>query len=122
LILKIKTDGSISPKKAFGTAAKIINEHMSLFAESIEEEQISVFSTDGGPKDQSLNVPIEQLDLSVRSYNCLKRQEIHTLQELLGYSEQDLMNIRNFGAKSIDEIKDKLAELDLALKGQEVKQ
>lgn len=120
LILRVKTNGSISPKKAVGIASKIMNEHMNLFTAALEDEAISVFSTEGGPKDQSLNVPIEQLDLSVRSYNCLKRQAINSLQDLIGYSEQDLMNIRNFGAKSIDEIKDKLAQLDLALKGQEV--
>jgi DNA-directed RNA polymerase subunit alpha len=65
---------------------------------------------------EQLSTPIEQLDLTVRSYNCLKREGIHTVGELIGRSEADLLDIRNFGAKSIDEVKVKLVTLGLALK------
>ena len=65
---------------------------------------------------EQLSTPIEQLDLTVRSYNCLKREGVHTVGELLARSEADLMDIRNFGAKSIDEVKAKLHSLGLALK------
>mgnify|MGYP003344528859 CR=1 FL=1 len=65
---------------------------------------------------EQLSTPIEQLDMTVRSYNCLKREGIHTVGELLGRSEADLLDIRNFGAKSIDEVKEKLASLGLPLK------
>lgn len=116
LILNIETDGSISPKEAASIAAKIIDEHMSLFITSLTEEAISVFSTEQEPKDQSLNVPVEQIDLSVRAYNCLKRAEINTLYELINCTEKDLLSMRNFGAKSINEIKEKLAQLELSLK------
>lgn len=116
LILHAKTNGSISPKDAVGIAAKIVSEHMHLFAQSLEEEDIHVFAADSGTTDQSLNVPIEQIDLTVRSYNCLKRHGINTLEDLINRSEEDLINIRNFGTKSIDEIKDKLTQMGLSLK------
>ena len=65
---------------------------------------------------EQMSMPIEQLDLTVRSYNCLKRESVHTVGELLGRSEADLMDIRNFGQKSIDEVKAKLQSMGLALK------
>jgi len=75
-----------------------------------------VFVADEAQKEPALNSPIEDLELSVRSYNCLKRQGIDTLQQLLDCSEIDLVNIRNFGSKSIEEVKSKLTELALSLK------
>jgi DNA-directed RNA polymerase subunit alpha len=81
-----------------------------------------VCSSDLGPSPQEADtiaafaMPIEELDLTVRSYNCLKREGIHTVGELVGRSEADLLDIRNFGAKSIDEVKMKLVGLGLALK------
>lgn len=117
LLLEVQTNGSITPDEAVSMASQIINEHMMLFAEqAAEQAQQSVFVAEESQKEQSLNSPIEDLELSVRSYNCLKRQGIDTLQQLLDCSEIDLVNIRNFGQKSIDEVKAKLVELDLSLK------
>jgi DNA-directed RNA polymerase subunit alpha len=117
LLMEVRTNGSVTPAQAVSMASQVLNEHMSLFAEQAPDEaRESVFVADEGRKEPALNSPIEDLELSVRSYNCLKRQDVHTLQELLEYSELDLMNIRNFGSKSIEEVKHKLAELDLSLK------
>ena len=117
LVLDVTTDGSITPAEAVSMASQIINEHMSLFMEqAVDEERESVFASDESEKESKLNAPIEDLELSVRSYNCLKRQAIDSLDQLLECSEVDLMNIRNFGSKSIEEIKDKLSEMGLTLR------
>lgn len=117
LTLEIETNGSLEAKEAVSLAAKIVNEHMSLFMEQAPEEaEETVFIASKEEKDQVLDSPVENLELSVRSYNCLKRQGIDTLEQLVECSENDLLNIRNFGAKSIQEVKDKLAELTLSLK------
>ncbi len=116
LSLMVETNGSLTPIEAVSKASQIINEHMYLFAEGEEGEAESVFEVDVSEKEPALNSPIEDLELSVRSYNCLKRQGIDSLQELLDCSEIDLINIRNFGSKSIEEVKAKLSELDLSLK------
>ncbi len=117
LILEVETDGSLTPAEAVSTASQIMNEHMDLFTEQTEEEIVeSIFAADESQKEPALNSPIEDLELSVRSYNCLKRQGIDSLQQLLECSEVDLINIRNFGSKSIDEVKSKLDELELGLK------
>lgn len=117
LTLEVETNGSLSAKEAVSLAAKIVNEHMNLFMEQAPEEAAeTVFVTNKEEKDRVLDSPIENLELSVRSYNCLKRQEIDTLDQLVNCSESDLLNIRNFGAKSIQEVKDKLTELNLSLK------
>jgi DNA-directed RNA polymerase subunit alpha len=118
MILEIQTDGSLSPREAVSIGAKIVNDHMNLFMEQAEEHaKGSVFAADPGEKDQVLDSPIEDLELSVRSYNCLKREGIDTLQQLIQKSEAELLKIRNFGAKSIEEVKGKLAELGFSLKG-----
>ena len=100
------------------TAARIMTEHMALFmAEPTEEEELpSIFGQEVVEEEVDYDVPIEQLELSVRSYNCLKRQGINTLEQLLDCSEQDLMGIRNFGEKSIDEVRDVLTTRSLGLK------
>ncbi len=117
LLLEVETNGSLTPNEAVSLASQIINEHMMLFAEQAEDQaRESVFVADESQKEPALNSPIEDLELSVRSYNCLKRQGIDTLQQLLDCSEIDLVNIRNFGSKSIDEVKAKLDELGLSLK------
>lgn len=117
LMVEVETNGSMSSKEAIGLAAKIVNEHMNLFMEQAPEEaEEAVFVTNKEEKDRVLDSPIENLELSVRSYNCLKRQGVDTLEQLVECSENDLLNIRNFGAKSIQEVKDKLAELNLSLK------
>lgn len=118
LILDVQTNGSISPSDSVAMAGKIINEHMNLFIEqSIEEAPEQIFKSEKSEYDKMLEVPVEDLDLSVRSYNCLKRQGVNTLGQLIDYSESELVKIRNFGAKSINEVREKLNEMNLSLKG-----
>lgn len=117
LILEVHTNGGLTPMEAVAKAAKIVNDHMELFMKQVEEEmEETVFVPEEEERDKILDMPIEDLELSVRAYNCLKRQGIDTLEQLIDCTEADLMNIRNFGAKSIEEVKGKLADLELALK------
>lgn len=117
LILEIETRGSVKPVDAVALAGQVINEHMQLLMEESGEEQVgTIFVVDEAEKDKTLDAPIEDLELSVRSYNCLKRQGINALDQLVEQTEADLLNIRNFGAKSIEEVKDRLAQMDLGLK------
>ncbi|ANE21916.1 MAG: DNA-directed RNA polymerase subunit alpha [Eggerthellaceae bacterium] len=122
LVLEVETDGSISPVDAVCQAANIINQYMGAFLslnETDEEEEgevPSIFAPEGEETNAELDKQIEDLDLSVRSYNCLKRAGIHAVRQLVEYSENDLLNIRNFGAKSIEEVKDKLISMGLNLK------
>jgi len=118
LIIDVETKPSIVPRDAVASAGRTLVELFSLACElNPEAEGIELGS---GPVDDQLvadlALPIEDLSLTVRSYNCLKREGIHTVSELVSRSEQDLMDIRNFGQKSIDEVKLKLAELGLTLK------
>lgn len=115
LIMHIETDGSLTVQEAAAQAANVINEHMNLFMEQAEVEDEEVFAPEEEKTEKALDEPIEELDLSVRSYNCLKRQGIDTLQELVACTEKDLLSVKNFGAKSIQEVKDKLKERDLVL-------
>jgi DNA-directed RNA polymerase subunit alpha len=122
LILEVETDGSISPTDAVCRGANIINQYMGAFLsiadEGVEEEleSVSIFAPENTETNAELEKQIEDLDLSVRSYNCLKRAGIHSVRQLVEFSENDLLNIRNFGAKSIEEVKDKLISMDLNLK------
>ncbi len=120
LILEVETDGSVSPREAVVEAANIINQHMSAFMTLAEEEEpqedTSIFATGVEEDNSELDKQIEDLDLSVRSYNCLKRAGIHSVRQLVEFSENDLLNIRNFGVKSIEEVKDKLEAMGLGLK------
>jgi DNA-directed RNA polymerase subunit alpha len=118
LTLEIETNGSMEAGDAVAHAARIIDEHMSLLGEQalnpLGEEDIFAAVTDDS--ETVLDTPIEDLELTVRSYNCLKRQGVNTVGQLAECSEADLLNIRNFGAKSIEEVKDKLQQMDLSLK------
>ena len=122
MVLEVETDGSINPTEAVCRAANIINQYMGAFlsldvSETDEEgEAHSIFAPEGQETNAELDKQIEDLDLSVRSYNCLKRAGIHSVRQLVEFSENDLLNIRNFGAKSIEEVKDKLISMDLNLK------
>ena len=122
LVLEVETDGSIAPTEAVCRAANIINQYMGAFlslsdiADEEEGEVPSIFAPEGQETNAELDKQIEDLDLSVRSYNCLKRAGIHSVRQLVEFSENDLLNIRNFGAKSIEEVKDKLISMDLNLK------
>lgn len=122
LALEVETDGSVTPTEAVCGAANIINQYMGAFLalteteEAEEEETPSIFAPEGQESNAELDKQIEDLDLSVRSYNCLKRAGIHSVRQLVEFSENDLLNIRNFGAKSIEEVKDKLISMELNLK------
>jgi len=118
LTLEIWTDGSIKPDEAASLGAKIMNEHLNLFinlTEHIEDVEIMV-EKEEDKKEKVLEMTIEELDLSVRSYNCLKRAGINTVEELTERTEEDMMKVRNLGKKSLEEVKNKLAELNLTLK------
>src|SRR5207302_4869008 len=118
LILDVETKNSISPRDALASAGKTLVELFGLARELNEEAE----GIDIGPSPTDaalaadLALPIEELTLTVRSYNCLKREGIHTVGELVARSEQDLLDLCNFGAKSIDEVKSKLVSMGLALK------
>lgn len=116
LILTVETNGAMKPNEAVSVAAQIIKSHLSLFEEQSDNEVGEVFQVHQEEARQVKATPIEVLELSVRPYNCLKRNGIHTLEQLLECSEEDLMNLRNFGQKSMEEIKQKLAERNLSLK------
>jgi DNA-directed RNA polymerase subunit alpha len=118
LVLEITTDGSIKPHEVLAMAAKILVEHLNMFVEltdmAMNMEVMSEVQQDTGNK--VLDMTIEELDLSVRSYNCLKRAGIQTVQELAAKSEDDMIKVRNLGKKSLKEVKEKLIELGLGFK------
>jgi DNA-directed RNA polymerase subunit alpha len=118
LILDVETKASILPRDAVASAGHTLVELFSLARElNVEAEGIELGPSPLDEKlAEDLALPIEDLHLTVRSYNCLMREGIHTVSELVSRSEQDLMDIRNFGQKSIDEVTAKLAELGLSLK------
>ncbi|HDP70166.1 MAG TPA: DNA-directed RNA polymerase subunit alpha [Actinobacteria bacterium] len=116
LRLKVETKGNLTADEAVSLAAKIMSEHMDLFINRVpEKSEGTIFKSEEKHKESSLDAPIEDLDLSVRSYNCLKRHGIDTLQQLVKCKEKDLVNIRNFGLKSITEVKEKLNSLEFDL-------
>ena len=118
LVVDVETKSSLTPRDAVASAGHTLVELFGLFRELNDEaEGIDVGPSPAEVADiAAFSMPIEELDLTVRSYNCLKREGIHTVGELVGRSEADLLDIRNFGSKSIDEVKVKLAGLGLALK------
>ena len=118
LILEIWTDGSVAPSEGVSIGAKIMQEHLNLFVEltdSAEGMEIMV-EKEENQKEKALEMTIEELELSVRSFNCLKRAAINTVEELTHRSEEDMMKVRNLGKKSLDEVKHKLEELGLGLR------
>jgi DNA-directed RNA polymerase subunit alpha len=118
LILEIWTDGSVTPREGVSIGAKIMQEHLNLFVElndSAEGMEIMV-EKEENQKEKALEMTIEELELSVRSFNCLKRAAINTVEELTQKSEEDMMKVRNLGKKSLDEVKNKLEELGLSLR------
>ena len=113
LTLEVWTDGTISAKEAVSLAAKFLTEHLELFINLSEETlttEIMVEKDDKG-KEKILEMTIEELDLSVRSFNCLKRAGINTVNDLIEKSEEEMMKVRNLGKKSFDEVKEKLNSL-----------
>jgi DNA-directed RNA polymerase subunit alpha len=118
LSLEVWTNGSIRPDEATSLSAKILNDHLRLFiglTESVSDVEIMV-EKEEEQKDKLLEMTIEELDLSVRSYNCLKRAGINTVEELIQRNEEDMMKVRNLGKKSLEEVINKLEELGLSLR------
>jgi DNA-directed RNA polymerase subunit alpha len=118
LTLDVWTDGSISPEEAVSLGAKIFSEHLNIFVGLTDEAQNAeiMVEKEEDQKEKVLEMTIEELDLSVRSYNCLKRAGLNTVQELTHKTEDDMMKVRNLGRKSLEEVKVKLNELGLGLR------
>lgn len=117
LTLEVWTNGTITPAEAVSLAAKIISEHLSLFIDlSDDAKNVEIMiEKEEGQKEKVLETTIEELDLSVRSYNCLKRAGINTVQDLTTRSESDMMKVRNLGRKSLEEVIAKLEAMELGL-------
>ena len=121
LTIDVWTDGTISAKEAVSFAAKILTEHLNLFVElsdEVSQTEIMVVK-DETSIGKVLEMTIEELDLSVRSFNCLKRAGINTVEDLINKTEDDMMKVRNLGRKSLDEVVAKLASLDLSLRDED---
>ena len=118
LTLEVMTNGSINPQEGISLAAKVLVEHLNLFidlTEHVSNVEIMV-EKEEDPIDRVLEMNIDELELSVRSYNCLKRAGINTVEELINRSSDDMMKVRNLGRKSLEEVLNKLKELGLSLK------
>ncbi len=121
LVLEVWTNGTIDPHDAVSLAAKVMNEHLNLFidlSESAKNTEIMI-EKEESKKEKVLETTIEELDLSVRSYNCLKRAGINTVQDLTNKSENDMMKVRNLGRKSLEEVVAKLDSMGLCLTSNE---
>lgn len=121
LELEVWTNGTMSADEAISLGAKILMEHLNLFVgltDRVNDVEIMV-EKEEEPKGKALEMTVEELDLSVRSYNCLKRAGINTVEELTQKTEEDMMKVRNLGKKSLEEVQKKLAELGLSLKKSE---
>lgn len=118
LVLEVWTNGSIKPEESIALAAKILIEHFNLVTNLSDIADMSgmMIEKTEDPKTKALETSIEDLDFSVRAYNCLKRAGIHTLQDLVNKSENDMMKIRNLGKKSLKEVLDKIKDLGLDLR------
>ena len=121
LTLEVWTDGTISAKEAISQAANLLNEHLKLFIDLSEEAGMAevLVEKDEKGKEKILEMTIEDLDLSVRSFNCLKRAGINTVDDLINKSEEEMMKVRNLGKKSFDEVKEKLQSLGFELSSEE---
>ena len=121
LTLEVWTDGTINAMEAVSLGAKILNEHLNLFGDLSGEAydtEVMVVKSDSG-KEKVLEMTIEELDLSVRSFNCLKRAQINTVEDLTNRTEEDMMKVRNLGRKSLDEVVAKLNSLGFDLRRDE---
>ena len=121
LVLEVWTDSSMKPEEAVALARRILIEHLDITGQLDNIANISglMIEKKEDPKQKALETPIEDLDFSVRAYNCLKRAGIHTLQDLVSKSDAEVMKIRNLGKKSLKEVLDKVKELDLNLKDED---
>ena len=121
LTLEVWTNGTINAMEAVSLGAKILNEHLNLFGDLSGEAydtEVMVVKSDSG-KEKVLEMTIEELDLSVRSFNCLKRAQINTVEDLINRTEEDMMKVRNLGRKSLDEVVAKLNSLGFDLRREE---
>ena len=118
LTIEIMTNGTIIPEDALGLSARVLIEHLNLFTDLTEVAKATdvMKETEQVSDEKVLDRTIEELDLSVRSYNCLKRAGINTVYDLTEKSESEMMKVRNLGRKSLEEVKVKLADLGLGLK------
>jgi len=121
LILDVWTNGSIKPEEAIALASRILIEHFNILTDlsSIADVSGMMIEKTEDPKVKALETSIEDLDFSVRAYNCLKRAGIHTLQDLVNKSESDMMKIRNLGKKSLKEVLDKIRDMGLVLRDED---
>ena len=121
LTLEVWTNGTISAKKAVSLAAKVLNEHLNLFVDLDEQAANVEIMVEKGenPQEKVLEMTIEELDLSVRSFNCLKRAGINTVEDLINKSEEEMMKVRNLGKKSLEEVIAKLRSLGFDLTSDE---
>lgn len=116
LVLEVSTNGALNPQVALGQASTILTGYLGLFAEMSGVVEVGFGEATGEGPNRARDIKIDDLDFSNRTYNCLKRQGIETLEELRNYPEEELMNIRNFGQKSLDEVKEKLEEYGYELR------
>ncbi len=121
LTMEVWTNGTIKPDEAISLAAKILNDHLALFIDLSDNAKNTEIMVEKGEdtKEKVLEMTIEELDLSVRSYNCLKRANINNVDDLTNKTEEEMMKVRNLGRKSLDEVLGKLQELGLSLKKSE---
>ena len=121
LIIDVWTNSSIKPEEAIALASRILIEHLEIVANINNIANVTGLMKEKAedPKVKALETPIEELDFSVRAYNCLKRAGVHTLQDLVNKSDAEVMKIRNLGKKSLKEVLDKVKELDLNLKDED---
>ena len=121
LVLDVWTNGSMKPEEAIALASRILIEHFEILTDlsSIADVSGIMIEKTEDPKTKALETSIEDLDFSVRAYNCLKRAGIHTLQDLVDKSESDMMKIRNLGKKSLKEVLDKIKDMGLTLRDED---
>ncbi len=120
LTLEIWTNGTLKPEEAVSGAAKILNEHLNLFISLTDQVMpVSMIQPEDDKKEKVLEMTIEELDLSVRAYNCLKRAGINSVSELVQKNQEDMMKVRNLGRKSLEEVEQKLEALGLGLRPNE---
>ena len=121
LTLEVYTNGTLAPDEALSLAAKVLSEHLNLFINLSDSAKVVEVMADkpDSDTDKALEMNIDELELSVRSYNCLKRAGINTVEELCDRTPEDMMKVRNLGRKSLEEVLTKLKELNLSLKPSE---
>ena len=121
LTVEVETNGTIGATDAISLAAKVLNDHFTLFVDLSEEARNAetMVEREETKKEKYLEMSVDDLELSVRSFNCLKRAGIDTVEDLINRTEEDMMKFKNLGKKSLDEVKNKLESLGLSLRKEE---